>query len=243
MENLTTTVSNIHNPCSKCVTRKNCINSSLTSEEVKHLNNLYVQKINLKKGDTLYNNGDNLLSIYNIRAGVLKTEYSLPDGRQQVVKFMMPGELAGLDGIQDGKHHENTSALTDSEICCINYDQLQKISKTFPNLQKNLDCLMSSILNEIQDHIFLLGSLSANEKLSYFLIQYSKKLASHGYSSHEFKLPMNREELSSYLGVTIETLSRAFTYMIDSNMIEASNKKIKFISNARLESLDNHGLF
>ena len=241
MGRLTSILSNIHNSCSKCITRKKCINSSLTAEEASHLNNLYVQRINLKKGDTLYHNGDKLLSIYNIRAGVLKTEYSLPDGRQQVVKFMMPGELAGLDGIQDGKHHSDTSALTDSEICCINYDQLQKISKEFPVLQKNLDCLMSSILNEIQDHIFLLGSLSANEKLAHFLIQYSNKLASHGYSPQEFKLTMNREELSSYLGVTIETLSRAFTHMVDRKIIEASNKNIKVMSRAHLESLDNHG--
>ena len=237
----TSTFSNKYNSCSKCITRKECINSSLTPEETLHLNNLYVQRINLKKGDTLYRNGDKLLSIYNIRAGVLKTEYSLPDGRQQVVKFLMPGELAGLDGIQHGKHHSDTTALTDSEICCINYDQLQKMSLDFPVLQKNLDCLMSSILNEIQDHIFLLGSLSANEKLAHFLIQYSNKLASHGYSPQEFKLPMNREELSSYLGVTIETLSRAFTHMVDKKIIAASNKNIKVTSRAELESLDNHG--
>lgn len=236
----TSIVSNIHNSCSKCITRNKCINSSLSTEELSHLNNLYVQRINLKRGDALYHNGDALNSIYNIRAGVLKTEYSLPDGRQQVVKFMMSGELAGLDGIQDGKHHADTSALADSEICCINYDQLQRISKEFPILQKNLDCLMSSALNEIQDHIFLLGSLSANEKLAHFLIQYSNKLSSHGYSSQEFKLPMNREELSSYLGVTIETLSRTFTHMIDRKIIEASNKQIKIISRAHLESVDNH---
>jgi len=100
---------------------------------------------------------------------------------------------------------------------------------------------MSSILNEIQDHIFLLGSLSANEKLAHFLIQYSNKLASHGYSPQEFKLPMNREELSSYLGVTIETLSRAFSHMVDNKIIEARNRNIKVTSRAHLESLDNHG--
>lgn len=241
MGHLTSLLSNIHNSCSKCITRNRCINSSLSAEEVQELNNLYVQRISLKKGDNLYHNGDKLQSIYNIRAGTLKTEHSLPDGRQQVVKFCMTGELAGLDGLQDGTHHADTTALTDCEICCINYEQLQKMSRSFPALQKNLDCLMSTILNDIQDHIFLLGSLTANEKLAHFLIQYTKKIASHGYSMEEFKLPMNREELSSYLGVTIETLSRSFTYMDDHKIIEASNKHIKILSREKLEAIYNHG--
>jgi len=230
-------ISNAHNSCVKCINRKNCINSILSEDEVSELTNVYAQRIHLKKGENLYRNGGKLTSIYNIRVGVIKTEYTLPDGRQQVVKFNMPGDLIGIDGIQDGKYHSDTYALVDTEICSINFTELQKMASKIPSLQRKLDGHMSGILNEIQDHIFLLGSLSSNEKLAHFLLHYSYKLDQLNYKSDDFSLPMNREELSSYLGVTVETLSRTFTNFVDEGFIAARNKHIKIISSERLNQI------
>lgn len=228
-----------YNACLRCVTRNNCINACLSNKEVETLNNLYVQRINLGKGDSLYHNGDRHQSIFNIRAGILKMEHSLEDGRQQLIRFCFPGELTGLDGLQDGQHHTETTALVDSEICCINFDQFRKISTQYPSLQKSLDQKMSLILNDIQDHIFLLGCLSSNEKLAHFLIEFSKKIGIKNQPVDMFKLPMNREELSSYLGMTVETLSRTFTYMSDNQIILARNKNIKILSFDKLNRIKN----
>ena len=239
MKNIQSQLHRSYNACAKCVTRHNCINSCLSNIEVENLNNLFIQRISLRRGENLYHNGDKHQSIFNIRAGVLKMEHSLADGRQQLIKFCMPGELAGLDGLQDGKHHNETTALVDSDICCINFDQFKKITNQFPSLQQSLDQKMSLILNDIQDHIFLLGCLSSNEKLAHFIIELSKKIGQENCPAELFKLPMNREELSSYLGMTVETLSRSFTYMAKNKIIQVRNKNIKIISFDKLTALKN----
>ena len=96
---------------------------------------------------------------------------------------------------------------------------------------------MSSILNSVQEPIFLLGCLNTSEKLASFLLQFSDKLAAHGFSSKEFHLPMNREELSSYLGITIETLSRSFTYLTSQKILGNSNQNITIIQEEKLEAV------
>ena len=237
MDQITTPRSSKHHPCLECISRFQCLNSCLTPEQIGKLNNLYVKKISLKRGESLYRNGDKLNSIYNVRAGVLKNELNHADGRQQVIKFYFPGELTGLDGIQDGRYRTETSALTDAEVCCFNYQELLSVANTYPTLQKNLDQLISSILNSVHEHLFLLGFLNASEKLAIFLLQFADKLEDHGFSSKEFYLPMNREELSSYLGITIETLSRSFTHLTKSNILETSNKKIVILQKEKLKSI------
>lgn len=107
----------------------------------------------------------------------------------------------------------------------------------YPSLSENLDRLMSSLLNEIQEHVFLLGGLNSIEKLSSFLLEFSNKMRMHGFSDQHLKLPMNREELASYLGITIETLSRSLTHLNKINILETSNKKIRILKMDELESI------
>lgn len=240
MDRILSSSSSTHHTCFQCISRHRCINSSLTAEQIDQLSNLYVKKITLKKGKNLYHNGDKLHSIYNIRAGILKSESSYADGRQQVIKFYSPGELAGLDGLQDGHHQTATTALTNSEVCCINYPQLLNAAKSYPALQANLDRLMSTLLNDTQAHIFLLACFNANEKLAQFLIEFSNKINALDVSSDEFHLPMNRGELSSYLGITIETLSRSFSYLINKKILAVRNKRIAVLQKDKLKSVFIH---
>lgn len=228
---------NKQHSCLNCISKSRCLNSYLDPEQIKKLYNLNIQKITLKKGEKLFRDGDKLKSIYNIRAGILKTEISHADGKHQVIKFNLPGELTGLDGLEDGHHHTEVTALMTSEICCFNYEQLLRASQMYPSLSENLDRLMSSLLNEIQEHVFLLGGLNSIEKLSSFLLEFSNKMKMYGFSNQHFNLPMNREELASYLGITIETLSRSLTHLNKINILETSNKKIRILKMDELESI------
>ena len=214
--------------------------SSLTSEQISQLSNAYLQKIYLKKGESLHHNGDKLNSIYSIWNGALKTESSLADGRNQVIKFYLPGEVIGLDGLEDGHHHTSTIAIQDSGICRFNYQQLLREVKSYPAIQDNLDRLMSFMLNDAQNHIFILGCFNATEKLASFLFQISKKLSSSDLPVYEFKLPMSREDLSSYLGITIETLSRSFSYLSDKKILRANNRNITVFEREKLEAIYCH---
>lgn len=214
--------------------------SSLTLEQISELSNAYLQKIYLKKGESLHHNGDKLNSIYSIWMGALKTESSLADGRNQVINFYLPGDVIGLDGLEDGHHRTSTIAIQDSGICRFNYQKLLRELKSFPGIQENLDRLMSFMLNDAQNHIFILGCFNATEKLASFLFQISKKLSSTDLPVNDFKLPMNREDLSSYLGITTETLSRSFADLSDKKILHASNRNITVFERDKLEAIYSH---
>ena len=86
------------NKCSTCVLGQFCLPVGLNQEEIGKIDSLVTERVRLKKGDALYRQGDSLTAVYGIKFGTLKTEYTLPDGREQITGFHLPGEMLGLDG-------------------------------------------------------------------------------------------------------------------------------------------------
>ena len=97
----------------------------MNSEDVRKMDELVAERIRIKKGQTLYALGEPLEAVYGIRFGTLKTHLTLEDGRHQITGFHLPGEIVGLDGIGDMCHVSDATALEDTEVCVVRYDQLQ----------------------------------------------------------------------------------------------------------------------
>ena len=216
------------NPCIGCLSRPQCLHKDIDIRQLVNPANHYVQKFKVKKGDSIFNNGDHHRHFFNIRIGHVKIEHSIPNGQYQITQFGMPGDLLGLDGIANGKHRLAAYALSDGEICSINVMQLHAAMKADPSLLKIIEQVMSATLNHIQDHVFSLGVHSVEQKLAYFLIQYRNNLDHLHLRVDKLRLPMNREELSNYLGMTIETLSRSFAFLEKNGYITVKNKDISF---------------
>lgn len=221
--------------CVNCISGINCLYKNLNLDKLGKKTNQFMHNFKIKKGDPIYHNGDDTHSIYNLKIGFVKIEYTLPGGQHQINQFAIPGDLIGLDGIADGKHHLDAFALSDGEICGISLSKLNNIIKTDPDTSIVIERSMSEAINQIQEHMFSLGTHSAEEKLAFFLINYRNRLTKLNMRIDTIKLPMSREELRSYLGVTIETLSRSFTYLEKNGYIKVRNREINFISDAKLE--------
>lgn len=222
-------------PCVSCISRANCLHKTLNLEKLEGLPSQYVHKFKIKKGDPIFHCGDDIHSIYNMKIGFAKVEFTLPNGQHQINQFVMPGDLIGLDGIADGKHHLDAYALSDGEMCGISFSQIKNIMKTDSDFSVIMERCMSEILNRAQEHIFSLGTHSAEEKLAFFLIHYRNRLDKLNMRTDVLRLPMSREDLKSYLGVTTETLSRSFTYLEKSGYINVKNRDISFVDDAGLE--------
>ncbi|MEY3523158.1 MAG: hypothetical protein RIT33_575 [Pseudomonadota bacterium] len=217
------------NKCSTCVLGQFCLPVGLNQEEIGKIDSLVTERVRLKKGDALYRQGDSLTAVYGIKFGTLKTEYTLPDGREQITGFHLPGEMLGLDGIGNNQYQSNAIALEDSEACIVKFNEFEILARQIPSLQHQFHRILSKELTQDQRHLLSLGSLRAEERLASFLLNFSDRLAARGYSPSEYHLRMSREEIGSYLGIQLETVSRLFSRFTESGLIQIKQRHIKLI--------------
>ena len=176
----------------------------------------------IKAGQVLYRAGDDLHSIYPVKAGCLKATFPAEGSRDQVVGFYMRSDLVGLDAIGSGKYSTTVTALEDSEVCVLSY------------LQRRFETLLGRELNTDQGSLAMLGSMTAEERLATFILGMSARFSALGYSSSEFRIQMTRDDIGSYLGLRLETVSRILHRLQD--------LKLLLINGRELEILDRPGL-
>ena len=230
----------IKTACSNCNLRELCLPYGLSDEELGKLDDLVSTRRRLKRGEHLYRAGQEFDAIYAIRSGFFKTDVLLEDGRDQVTGFQMAGELLGLDGISTEYHTCNAIALEDSEICAIPFPHLESLSRDIPTLQHHFHKVMSREI--VRDHgvMMLLGTMRAEERLAAFLLNLSQRFTARGFSHAEFYLRMTREEIGSYLGLKLETVSRAFSRFQEDGHIAVQQKHIRILNVSGLKALMNH---
>jgi CRP/FNR family transcriptional regulator len=194
----------------------------------------------LKRGQHLYRSGAPFEAIFAIKAGFFKTDVLAEDGRDQVTGFQMAGEILGMDGISSEFHTCNAVALEDSEVCLIPFGELERLSSEIRTLQHHFHKVMSREI--VRDHgvMMLLGTMRAEERLAAFLLNLSQRFTARGYSAAEFHLRMTREEIGSYLGLKLETVSRAFSRFQEEGLIAVQQKHIRILDTAGLKKLLIH---
>ena len=234
------TLAVIKTACSNCNLQEICLPLGLSHEEVEKLDEMVSARRRLKRGEHLYRAGEAFSAIYAVRSGFFKTDVLLEDGREQVTGFQMTGELLGLDGISTETHSCNSVALEDSEVCTIPFSHLEGLSREIQTLQHHFHKVMSREI--VRDHgvMMLLGTMRAEERLAAFLLNLSQRFTARGYSPAEFYLRMTREEIGSYLGLKLETVSRAFSRFQEEGLIAVQQKHVRILNTPGLKRLMNH---
>lgn len=189
------------------------------------------------RGDYIYRSGDKFRSLYAIRSGSFKTQVMHEDGREQVTGFQMAGEIIGLDAICTDRHPCDAVALENSEVCELPFNKLEALSRKLPSLQRHLHKIMSREIVRDQGIMLLLGSMRAEERLAVFLLNLSQRLAVRGHSPCKFQLRMSRQEIGSYLGLKLETVSRTFSHFQDNGLINVKARSIELLDLQGLRAL------
>ncbi|HQW19698.1 MAG TPA: fumarate/nitrate reduction transcriptional regulator Fnr [Rhodocyclaceae bacterium] len=225
--------------CSRCNLRDLCLPLGLSESEVVQLDTVIGTRRRVKRQQHLYRAGEHFSSIYAIRSGFFKTDVLLEDGRHQVTGFQMAGEILGLDGIGSETHFCNAVALEDSEVCAISFALLEQLSRRIQPLQRQLHKMMSREI--VRDHgvMMLLGTMRAEERLAAFLLNISQRFAARGFSPLEFHLRMTREEIGSYLGLKLETVSRTFSQFQEAGLVNVQQKHIVILDGVALKRMLN----
>ena len=226
--------------CSSCNLRELCLPMGLSSEQVNQLDDLVANRRSVARGETLFRAGDPFHSLFAVRTGFFKTCISADDGRDQVTGFQMSGELLGLDGISTERHACDAVALEDSSVCVIPFHDLEDLSLRISELQRVVHKIMSREI--VRDHgvMLLLGSMRAQERLAAFLLNLTQRLHARGFSRSELVLRMTREEIGSYLGLKLETVSRTFSKLQDDGVLEVKQRQIRILEQDALRAIVNH---
>ncbi len=223
--------------CDSCMLSSICVPHGLTKSELHKLDEIIERPKPLRSGTLVYQDGNPFKTIYAVRTGGVATFLAKGNGDRQILSFFLPGEIFGLDGIETSVHRCNAIALDHTSYCALPYKEIDELCHLVPNLRHQVCKLMGHELNSDHQHLLLLGQQTAHEKLATFLLSLSSRLQKRGFSATEFNLPMSRHDISAYLGITVETISRLFRSFQNKGIIEVERKFINIIDMKQLKDL------
>jgi CRP/FNR family transcriptional regulator len=206
----------------------------LSDEEMQRIDTLITTRRKVKRKTALFRTGEKFHALYAIRTGVFKTCVTAEDGRDQVTGFQMAGEIVGLDGIVNDQHTCDAIALEDSEVCVLPFDRIGELSREVGALQHHLHRVMSREIVREHGVMLLLGTMRAEERLAAFLLNLVQRLQARGFSRSELVLRMTRQEIGSYLGLKLETVSRTFSRFAEEGILEVHQRLVRIADVDRL---------
>jgi CRP/FNR family transcriptional regulator len=190
---------------------------------------LIVDHRRLRRGRQLFRSGERFLSLFLVQRGFFKTVVMTEDGREQVTGFHMAGDMIGLDGIATRIHTSTAIALEDSEVCVFPFDRIGVMAREVPELHDRLHAIMSSEIVREHHTMLMLGSMHSDERVAAFLQDLMARLHARGWSGSETVLRMTRHDIGNYLGLTLETVSRAFSVLAAEGVIRVHLRHIKIL--------------
>ena len=226
--------------CAQCSLHVLCLPATINEDDIVRLDRIVLNRRPMVRGATLFRGGQPLGSLYVAREGAFKTVAYDEEGVAQVLGFHLPGELLGLDALGTGQHACEAIALTQANVCEVPLSQLETIAAEVPGLQHQLLRIIGQGMNRDQAHIEMLGRRNAQERLAIFLHQLSTRYRALGRSGSSFVLPMSREDIASYLGLVIETVSRTLGKMQDEGLIAVNGRQVSILDAARLDRIVHH---
>ena len=200
----------VRSPCAACPVRPLSICSGLSIDELSDLEKI-VTNIVVKAGAPIFDEGEAAIHRYNLTSGCIRIYKLLGDGRRQIIGFLFPGDFLGL-AIED-EYAYRAEAIVNSDLCRFPRRDLDELLSRYPTLEKRLLDATSYELAISQEQMVLLGRKSAEERVVTMLLTLSKRAKHRGEPENPLFLPMTREDLGDYLGLTTETVSRTMTQL------------------------------
>jgi CRP/FNR family transcriptional regulator len=230
---LVTIEPNLH-VCQECSVRELAVCAALDRAELGELEHLG-RRVHFAGGETVFSEQDIATSFCNVLAGVLRQYKLLPDGRRQIVGFALPGDFLGMN--VSGRHNFSADAVGAVMVCQFARAPFGRFLEERSHLLRRINELAVRELSQARDHMVLLGRRSAEEKVATFLLSWRERLTPLNRRSDTVPLPMSRQDIADYLGLTIETVSRTFTRLERDGVIDIIPGGISLLDTARAEAL------
>ena len=221
--------------CAICKIRSYSFCRCLHDEQLKVFSGITAEK-EFKDKQSIFLQQEHSKHLYNITKGNIKIYKLLNDGRIQIIGFLYPGDFFG--SYKKGRFNYSAEAIGDVRLCVFKQEVLDIYLEKNMNLAKELLHMTSHELTLAQDRIGVLGKMNANERVAKFILNISDQRARIGWQENPISLPMTRQDIADYLGLTLETVSREITRFKTSNLIKVmSSKQIYIIDKEKLTNI------
>lgn len=212
--------------CIGCALGDQCFAQHLDGETLWMLDAMTTRR-RVPRGEVAYRAGDAFSTVFFVHEGFFKECGLNDEGQEYIVGFHMAGGVMGLEGIADGVYSSHAVAVQDSVVCAMDFQGLQALSLGNPALQQAMYRILSREVAQNKKSMKLMGSLTAEERLLAFLHALSQQFAARGVPATTFDLPMSRQEIASFLGLQMETVSRAFSKLHMDGLIDVRRRHVK----------------
>jgi CRP/FNR family transcriptional regulator len=184
------------------------------------------QHVQFKTGQRIHTIGQPFDTLFIVHSGFLKTVLIDEFGNEQVLSFPIKGDLFGVDGIHTKRYASEAVALSNCDLILLPFKKFIALGRTHSELEHAMYSVMSRELVREQGMVSMLGALSAEARVARFLVSLSERFSEMGYSSKLFNLRMTRHEIGSYLGLTLETVSRTLSAFNEFGLITVDQRSI-----------------
>jgi CRP/FNR family transcriptional regulator, anaerobic regulatory protein len=220
--------------CADCAVREFSVCASLNRAEMRDIEQLR-RRIHFSACETVFAQEDMSFPLFSLVDGVIRLYKLLPDGRRQIVGFALPGDFLGMTTAD--RHGFSADAIGPVTVCQFAQAPFARFSADKLSLLRRINAFVIQELNRARDHMVLLGRRSAEEKVAAFLVGWRDRLAELRGAADTVPLPMSRQDIADYLGLTIETVSRTFTKLERDGVIEIISGGVCLRNTARVEAL------
>ncbi len=212
--------------CVQCSLSNLCVPIAVSHDEIERLEDIIKQGKTISRGDHIFKEHSPFKSIFAVRSGAIKTYSVSEGGEEQVTGFYLPGEIIGLDSTNTETYSCSAKALERSSVCEIPFGQLEDLATKIPTLQHHFFQLMSKEIQDSRQLTMLLSKNSAEERIASLIISISERFKKRKLSNIQFRLPMPRNDIGSYLGLAVETVSRVFTRFQKTGLISVQGREL-----------------
>ncbi len=231
------TVTASRHRCVGCALGSFCLPLGLRPDELAKLDAIMRVGRLMGAEESLYHVTDPVRAIYAVRSGCYKSSGVDCDGKEQVLRFHLPGELIGLDGLFSGVHRWNVRALSQARVCIFPLPLLMGLSSRIANLQERLLRLVSK---DVVDDMAAIGDYPAEERTAAFIRSLSLRVAPRGQPSECFDLPMRKADMANYLRLAQATLSRTLNLLRKRGAIGLKGRRVTVLNARELNAIARH---
>ena len=225
--------------CHACAVRSLSICGAMPVSGLQRLESIR-RDVNIEPRQMLFFEGDAAADLFNVTSGAVKIYKLLADGRRQITGFILPGDFLGL--ALHNQYTYSAEAVVSTTLCRFPRRALEKLLDEFPALEKRLLQTASNELATAQDQMLLLGRKTASERIATFLLSLGEREERRGARHDVIELPMSRNDIGDYLGLTVETVSRTFTRFRKAGLLALdSAQRVNILDRDELRSLAGIG--
>jgi CRP/FNR family transcriptional regulator len=212
--------------CQNCSLARLCLPKGLSADELGELDSIIKRRAPLRRHDRLFGVGERCCFLYAVRSGAVKSWVTSVNGDERIIGFHLPGELVGVDALDDGFHSCTAAALETTSVCRVPFEALNTLSAAYPGINGQVQRLFGEALAQANNLLVLLGKKSAAERMASFLLNLSGRLERRGFSHREFSLTMTRHDIGNYLGLALGTVCRLLAELQEDGVLSVRRRYI-----------------